>query len=133
MISVLPVPEEERQDFCASHPVCRDYSCLYRAAEAGVELGWFSVREEENRLVIPQLQLKNGAAGEQMGEEDKLIAELMIRSAASYALNRYLPEICCEETSVDTLLSELKFKKDALGVYMIQLKNLIHQCANCQN
>ena len=133
MISVMSVAEEQKKEFCASHPVCRDYTCLYCAEEAGAELGWFSVREEANRLVIAQLQLKNGACGNRMSEEDKLIAELMIRSAASYALNRYLPEIACEETEMEAYLPELKFSKNSAGIYIIPLQKLIHKCASCQN
>ncbi len=133
MISVIPVAAEEEEHFRAEHPVCREYSCLYCAKESGKELGWFSVREEENCLVIPQLQLNHRIESEKMGEEDKLIAELMIRSAASYALNRYLPEIACEEASLEGYLPELKFSKNSLGVYTIYLNKLIHKCSSCQN
>ncbi len=133
MISVLPVPEKEKDKFCKTHPVCREFSCIYSAVEAGKEIGWFSVREEENRLVIPQMQLTGRAAGEAMSEEEKLLAELMIRSAASYALNRYIPEIGCEEASLESFLPELKFEKDSVGIYTIKLQKLIHKCAGCQN
>ena len=132
MISVLPVPEKERVRFCETHPVCREYSCIYSAVEGGREIGWFSVREEENRLVIAQMQLTGRSAAKAMGEEEKLIAELMIRSAASYALNRYLPELCCEEASLESYLPELKFEKNSVGVYTIPLQKLIHKCADCQ-
>lgn len=133
MISVLPVPENEREQFCTVHPVCREYSCLYSATEGGIEIGWFSVREEENCLIIPQMQLTGYAAGNPMNDEEKMIAELMIRSAASYALNRYLPEICCEEASIEAFLPEMKFTKNSVGIYTIQLQKLIHKCAGCQN
>ena len=131
MISVLPVPEKEKAKFCETHPVCGEFSCIYSAVEAGKEIGWFSVREEENRLVIAQMQLTGRTTGEEMNGEEKLVAELMMRSAASYALNRYLPEICCEEASLESFLPELKFVKNSIGIYTIQLQKLIHKCASC--
>lgn len=127
MISVLPMNREEMDAFILAHPACEDCDCIYAATESGKELGWFSAKEENGSLNLLQLQVAQG-----QGDEEALIAELLIRAAASYALNRYIQQLRCNGLGYERVLESLKFEKQVDGKYAIKIENLIHKCASCQ-
>lgn len=128
MVSVLPVSDSQRDGFCASHQVRGSFDRLFCAQEAGKEVGWFALREEADRLTVVQMELTsiNGAP-----QEDRLLLDLMVRAAASYAANRLLPSLQCEEEFLPGFLQEMGFEKDAAGIYTISIQKLIHTCPNC--
>ena len=129
MIAVLPLKTAEQQaPLRQAHDVPAHASCLFRAEENGAEIGWFALRQEPDKLTVLRMELAACPDDAHMTADDRYLAELMVRAAASYSINRMIPVLQYDEPKFRDFLRPFGFAEDETGAFSIEISRLIHRC-----
>ena len=132
MLSVLPLRDEQKiQDFLSIVPLEKEYDTIY-LMDDGVQLvGYFTVKQKDEELWIQEIVVKGCEGYHEMSQEESELFEMMVRSAASYALNRNILTVVCTLEEASPKLAALGFTVQE-GQWKIDINQLFHTCA-CGN
>lgn len=129
MVKIVPAKTPEMENTLkAAHPVQDGYTCLYRATEDERETGWFAVRNDGEALTITQMEVLGCPDDTRMSPDDRYFAELMMRAAASYAINRMIFTLRCAEPRYRNFLKSFGFTENDMGQLEVEIAKLIHGC-----
>ena len=131
MLSVRPIRDSEKEkELCKRENICGGYDCIYLACEDDKEVGWMTVRQDGDRILIITLEMFGCENYENMDMEQAFLAELMVRSTLVYAQNRFVDKIACADSRLFRFLERFKFD-DADGIKEIAVEKMLNTCGGC--
>lgn len=132
MVAVRPVREAEKAiGLCDKYGIQPGFDCLYYAEEGESPVGWMTLRQEKNRVVITHLEVLGCADYSAMNPNQSFLAELMVRSALAYAQNRMIEWIACEDSRLFRFL-EIGLHFAVTGdIAEIACADMTHICGDC--
>ena len=137
MLTVMPVKEEtisspllEQAYQSGGYDNRGEEAAVLMAKDGQEELGYVVVDRLQDRLRLLGFALTGSPNYNDLDTADQEIADLLIRSAASYALNRSVFYIETRCRPLFLMLRQMGFQQyhEKMG---IDVSQLIHKCKNC--
>lgn len=132
MISVKPVSDEDSSAVILSkfQDISGDKAVLM-AEEGGAQLGYIAVCIIDKRMSLLQLELYFCDKTKMLDSDNLLAADLLVRAAASYAMNRGIFVIYGVNNEDFNVFRQLGHK--IIGdIALIDLPKMIGKCENCK-
>lgn len=132
MISVKPVSDENSSAVILSKykDISGDKAVLM-AEESGAQLGYIAVCINDRRMSLLELDLYFCDKTKMLDNDNLLTADLLVRAAASYAMNRGIFVIYGVNNKDFNVFRQLGHK--IIGdIALIDLPKMIGKCENCK-
>lgn len=132
MISVKPVRDENSVAVILSpfQDISGDKAILM-AEESGAQLGYIAVCIEDKRMSLLKLDLYFCDKTKKLDNDNLLTADLLVRAAASYAMNRGIFVIYGVNNEDFNVFRQLGHK--IIGnIALIDLPKMMRKCENCK-
>ena len=131
MLCVKPTDDEKLKDeILSTLDIKGESPALLAATENDRLLGYVAVDPVGYDLYIPALSITDCSDYENLSQDEREIAEYLIRAAGNYGYNRMLLNICCENLNLKPLLSRFGFK-EIDNKLSLDIKHLFKKCENC--
>ena len=132
MISVKPIKEDKSaEDIIAEYNGVEGEKTVLRAEENGTQLGYAVVALAEKRLSVLKIKLYFNNEVQSLNVDGAAVADLLIRAAASYALNRGIFVVYGVNNEDFYIYRQLGHK--IIGnIALIDLPKLMGNCDKCK-
>lgn len=132
MISVKPVKDENfTNDIIAAYKAIDGEKAVLLAEENGIRLGYIVVSLAERRMSVLKIELYFKDETDSLNSDSMAVADLLIRAAASYAINRSI-FVVYGVNNEDFYIYQRLGHKIIGNIALIDLPRIMGNCDKCK-
>lgn len=133
MLCVKPTNDESlKNEILKTAEIKGDNPDVLTAVENGSLVGYVVVDPVERVLMLPKLEIISCNSYDAPNQNDRELAEYLVRAAGNYAYNRLMTTLSCDNLDLKTILTPLKFK-EIDNKLQLDIKVLFKKCENCSS
>lgn len=133
MLCVKPSTDDElKNKIFKTVEIEGDHPELLTAVENGSLVGYIAVDPVDRVLRLPEMKIFSCTSYDAPTQNDRELAEYLIRAAGNYAYNRLMTTLSCDNLGLKTILMPFGFK-EIDNKLQLDIKVLFKKCENCSS